>query len=341
MNSSTLSSSPGPSIPPTDDPERSDPERSDREDVTGVASARRFVPALVVFLVLFGGYQILLRSVISPAVYSENSSQSSLIKIQEALYNDNAEVAIVGSSISARFLDQFFVEQGLPVAGIALDAQGPALGIDLLADADRIPATVAVEINRSLYSSSENEQTILDTVASPSFDLAEPIPGLRAQSRPSSVLYTELKQRRDGAGRADAGTGLTPVVYQIDQDPNFNPASLTEEQQEGAARLRSALETVVESGACIVFYIAPDQGFAGPAEQAFAEELSFAYRSPVVDLRTIEQQVELGYTDYIHLDVPSARLVSHVLADAITELTSEGPADSANDGRDRRCPPAE
>ena len=287
---------------------------------TGLGSARRFLPVLGVFLVLFVGYQLLLRSVLDPAVYSENSSQSSLINIQGALYADQRDVAVVGSSISARLLDEFFEERGVPVAGLALDAQGPALGIDLLVEADRVPATIAVEVNRSLYSSSGNEDTILDTVRSPSFDLADPVPGLRAESRPTSVLYSELKRRRDGAGEADAGAGFSPLVYTIESDPNFDPSVLTEEQRDGVARVRESLDTATAAGACIVFYIAPDQGFAGPAEQAFVEELSFAYRAPVVDLRQIEQQTSLGYTDYIHLDIPSARLVSHVLADTILEL---------------------
>ncbi|MEM7322261.1 MAG: hypothetical protein AAF531_04180 [Actinomycetota bacterium] len=300
------------------------PDRVGPSDPVGLRSARRFVPVLVVFLVLFGGYQLLLRTVLSPAVYSENPAQSSLINVQGALYADQRDVAIVGSSISARFLSGFFDERGVPVTGLALDAQGPALGIDLLADAERIPATVAVEINRALYSSSDNEQTILDTVDSTGFDLARPLPGLRAESRPSSVLYTELKQRRDGTGSADAGDGLTPLVYTVDLDPGFDPAMLTEEQREGSARVREALDQVRAAGACIVFYIAPDQGFAGPAEQAFVEDLSFTYGSPVVDLRELERQTTLGYTDHIHLDIPSARLVSHVLADTLSALGDGG-----------------
>ena len=147
-------------------------ERVEPDSPTGWFSVGRFLPVLVVFAVLFGLYQVLLQTVLSPAVYSENPSQSSLINIQDALYGEPEEVAIVGSSISARFLSEFFAEQGVPVAGLALDAQGPALGIDLLADAERLPGTVAVELNRSLYSSSGNEQTIFDTVASPGFDLA-------------------------------------------------------------------------------------------------------------------------------------------------------------------------
>lgn len=293
------------------------PDQGAGAEPVGFASVRRFLPILVVFAVLFGGYQLLLRSVLSPAVYSENPAQSSLINIQGGLFGDDEEVALVGSSISARLLTDFFAERGVPVVGLALDAQGPALGIDLLADADRLPGTVMVEINRSLYSSSSNEQTIIDTVGSTGFDLAREVPGLRAESRPSSVLYTELKQQKDGAGAPDAGDGFVPEIFTVTEDPGFDPTSLTEEQREGVARVTSSLDEAASAGACLVFFIAPDRGFAGPAEQAFADHLSFTYGAPVVDLRAVEDQIALGYTDHIHLDIPSARLVSHVLADAM------------------------
>lgn len=295
---------------------------------TGLSSAMRFVPVLLVFTVLFGGYQLLLRTALKPATYSENPSQSSLINIQSSFYDDRPEVAVVGSSISARLLDDFFAEQGLPVMALGLDGQGPALGIDLLAETDRVPGTVVMEINRSLYSSSGNEEAIDDAVSSVAFDLAEEVPGLRAESRPTSVLYSELKLRQDPSGEPDSGGGLVPDVWVQETDPGFDVTTLTEEQQEGAARVERSLAEVESGDACLVFFIAPDRDNAGPAEQAFAEYLSFTYGAPVVDLRSLESQTPLVYTDNVHLDVASARLVSHVLADVVDgERSAQGCAD--------------
>jgi hypothetical protein len=283
-----------------------------------------------VFAVLFGSLDVALRlgtgagpgagAGAGAARYSENTSQSSLIAAQSFLLGPDAEVAVVGSSIAARFKDDFFAEWGLPVIGLGLDGQGPATGMDLLDDAGRVPPMVAVELNRALYSDSGNEDVVFGAVAGARFDLARVSPAFRADARPTSLLFSQLKIRRDGSGEADAGRGLRPRMWKAEEAPEFDPDDLTIEQQRGADRVISSLERLTGAGACPVFFIAPDRGFAGPPEQAFAEHLSYLHDAWVVELRPLADQTELVYTDNIHLDVASARLVGHVLAQALLDL---------------------
>ena len=321
--SSSTSSSEAP-IRASDEPARVSVRSPIRPD-QGWSGAVQFLPVLGLFVVLLGLHQVIVAPTLGPARYSENISHASLIAAQDALSDSPADTAVVGSSITGRFRSDFFAEWGLPVMGLGLDGQGPTLGIDLLTAADRIPPMVAVEMNRALYTSSGNAEVITGAVNGLNFDLAAVIPALRADGRPTSLVYSDLKVRRDGRGDPDAGRGVRPETWRASSVDTFTTDELTEEQRASVRLMHQSLDTVVDHGGCVVLFLAPDNANAGPDEQAFTRHLSARYDAWVIDLRSLTPQVDLAYTDSIHLDVVSARLSSHVLAGALLDIQRTEP----------------
>lgn len=129
---------------------------------------------------------------------AESNYQSNLIRLEHSLLNTSASAALVGSSITGRLLPEYFAQTPWPqIANLGLDGSGPLLGLELLAARSNIPPSLVIEANLLMVPEGINDRTLRNAVDGFGFKLARHIPFLRAETRPTSLLYSWLKRRQE------------------------------------------------------------------------------------------------------------------------------------------------
>jgi hypothetical protein len=129
---------------------------------------------------------------------AESNYQSNLIRLEHSLLSPTANAALVGSSITGRLLPEYFSQTPWPqIANLGLDGSGPVLGLELLASRSNIPPILVIEANLLMVPEGINDRTLRKSVNGLGFQLARHIPFLRAESRPTSLLYSWLKRRQE------------------------------------------------------------------------------------------------------------------------------------------------
>ncbi len=262
----------------------------------------------VLLSVLYG--QFLSSGAVPVALLAESGVQSSLIHVQDAAQRSGKlDAVVVGSSLTARMHESFLSESGFEVATVGLDGQGPTTGLDVVVATDIDVPVVLIEANFLERVRGDNASTLLDAIDGPIGQLNSVFPALRAESRPSSILYSQLKTRRDGG----LGTSDPDVAPQVAATClRFDSAHTTVLAPELDPVLSEQLQDLQGEGRSVVFYFLPDNGRMTDDQQAVAEAYAARFDIPILDLRSAE--LELTYTDGLHLNVASARSVAHVLA---------------------------
>lgn len=129
---------------------------------------------------------------------AESNYQSNLIRLEHALLGPTAQAALVGSSITGRLLPEYFSDTPwTQIANLGLDGSGPLLGLELLAARSNIPPILVMEANLLMVPEGINDRTLRNAVDGLGFKLARHIPFLRAEARPTSLLYSWLKRRQE------------------------------------------------------------------------------------------------------------------------------------------------
>jgi hypothetical protein len=265
------------------------------------------------------------------AELAETNYQANLIRLQTLLFEERPQAVLVGSSLTGRLLPSYFQGTALaPMANLGLDGSSPLLGLDLVLR--RPPKLVIVEENMLLKPWDSNDESLAAATRQPSFELARRVPFLRACYRPSSVLYTWFKLRRN-----TGGTGSVPATTKA-PTPTASPEtapSPTNGLAFAKETLRRQIQGLNAAGTKVVMMRLPagSEGSA-PESPAFAlgEELAREFQ-----LRQVDLVAECGhrgqpvtYTDGMHLTPASAQGVSRLLADLlradpVTASTQPGP----------------
>ena len=275
--------------------------------------------------VFLGGWFGVCRSLGWHARLAENNYQANLIRLETFLHQPAPPAVLVGSSMTGRLLPEYFADTSLAgVANLGLDGSIPDLGLDLVLSRKDPPAQVLVEVNTLLVKTPGNDATLRQALGSFSFRLAGWLPFLRAEYRPSSIIYSTLKLRQDrrflppSITRAPLlGVPLEPVPELSEQD---RQATLAEPI---LVRHLARLRELQVRGARVIFYQLPGRTEALPPLTAeWAGELHI----PLIRLgREMHQR---GFTpDFTHgrhpappgaewhLTSPSAEQASRVLAE--------------------------
>src|SRR5262245_21048939 len=143
----------------------------------------------VLLLIVWSG---LLRLLPSRATLAESNFQANLIRLQRSLSSTSKPpAALIGSSITGRILPEYF--EGTPLAGsvnLGLDGSGPALALEMVDRMKAPPSLLLIEANLLPVPPSANDTELRKTVDGWWFKLASRVDVLRAESRPSSLLYS-------------------------------------------------------------------------------------------------------------------------------------------------------
>ena len=156
---------------------------------------RQALTILWLTLLLTAGFALLVRVTAWRAELAETSFQHNLIRLQDFFFDAPPRAVLVGSSLSGRLLASYFDGTPLaPVANLGLDSSAPAFGLEVVLE--RPPPVVIIEENLMLNPPNRNEDEMVDAMQGIRFHSARYLPALRANARPSSLLYSWAKSRR-------------------------------------------------------------------------------------------------------------------------------------------------
>lgn len=255
------------------------------------------------------------------ADFAECSYQQNLLRLEtyrERIRGERGSappVVLAGTSITGRLLPEYFA--GTPLAGVAnlgLDGASPGFSLEAILRETHVPTKVLLETYLLHKEAGGNERLIAKSLASPGARLADADRLLRTESRPSALLYSALKRRRESLepGRVSAPTN-SPF--------GINPPA--EGSQERLTRLIRALQArgceVVLADIPIGRDWPPGPNLGEPV----ASRLSAALGLRRVDCRAVlrAQRNEPHFTaDGLHLDAHSAREVARVLSELVRVL---------------------
>ncbi|HEY9175320.1 MAG TPA: hypothetical protein VI136_23795 [Verrucomicrobiae bacterium] len=291
---------------------------------------RQVLHILGLTLLLASGFALVARVAAWRAEIAETNSQANVIRLQAFLFDASPRAVLVGSSLFGRLLPSCFEGTPItPVANLGLDGSGAVFGLDLVLR--RPPPLVFVEVNTLLNPSNANEEVMADTLRSLHFRAAKFLPVLRADFRPSSILYSWAKsqrtQTREFTPRPNANSAPTNPPAQVSLAP-FNAAGSPEIR----AKLRSQIRALQDRGCRVILVRMPASHrftSANNASFALGDELAKELKLPQYDLddECVRRGIAVKYTDGVHLSPQAAREAARVLAELVAKPEIAGRAD--------------
>ncbi len=283
--------------------------------MTGNRQALRII---ALFAALAGSFYLLLLVGPWRAELAETNYQANLIRLQTFLFAHSPKSVLVGSSLSGRLLPRYFHQTQLaPIANLGLDGSGPLFGLDIVLR--QPPPVILVEANILLQPHDANDDMLAAATESVGFRLARYVPLLRADARPSSILYTWFKLRRKTAtaNPAPAPAPPRPNAFEAGEISAPNP-----KEQDGKEKLRAQFRALQQRGCRVILVRLPTGWKYNPTNHpslAFADELAHEFNLPQLDLlgECSSRGQVLSYTDGLHLTPAAAQEVSRVLAQLV------------------------
>lgn len=280
-------------------------------------TSRQALAILLTSLALALGWQAVTAVGGWRARFGESNYIANRIRLEDYLLLPAApRQVLVGSSLSGRLLPEFFVGTALAdFATLGLDGSIPLVGLEALAHRPDLPSVVFVETYLMEKPWSANDQVLVDGLRSPGTALARRVPVTRAANRPSSILYSAVKARRDRAG---AGSIVTNEPAVREPGPTVTPAPVAPAVVD---RWRTMLASLAQRGVKVVFVDLPsgEDRMPGPlASPDLAGKLAGDFKLARIDLRAewFSRGWRPTYTDGRHLDAASARATARMLAEA-------------------------
>lgn len=156
---------------------------------------------LIITMVLLISYAVMLKLSGMNVRHSESNLQSNLIRLHQYFFSSvPSQGVLVGSSIGGRLDSRYFREQGLNIANLGLDGSRPLYSLNLLLTGSKIPKIVIIEGNTIFWEYTGNDAAITKEINSPTFQMGSWFPLISPDARPSSVLFSILKARKERHG---------------------------------------------------------------------------------------------------------------------------------------------
>jgi len=272
-------------------------------------TGRDAICILLLAMVLMLAYMGALRFTGCRADLAESNMQANLIRINRYLNLKAPQNVLVGSSVAGRLLPEYFTDSNTDVVNLGLDGSRPLFAFEILSRHPEKPARLLLDTSTLFQPISANDVVMREAMKSPTVSLAEIIPILRPDSRPSSLLYDRLKTLKEVT---TGGTSRAPFGSESVKAPVEIPSTYSS--------LRDALNGFRDEGIEVVFVEIPrGPGWAAPSKgwaPTLAEELNVKFLEPGPEIFRAEGDV-LRFSDGFHLDGPSARKVAHYIGKSL------------------------
>jgi len=241
----------------------------------------------------------------SRADLAESNVQANLIRITRYLREPAPDVVLVGSSVGGRLLPGYFESHGVKLLNLGLDGSRPLFGFEVLKASNSRPRVILLETSALFQPLTPNDATLREAMNSPTATMGRVLPFFRAEVRPLSVLYNNVKSLRDSAS---GGRAANPNAA------NSGDVLLAaDELPETYSDIVSVIKTFKEQGTEVLILDIPrGEGWAEPsrgAVRALALELNLPILEPGPAIFA-EQGDVLRFSDGLHLNAPSAKIVS-------------------------------
>lgn len=248
----------------------------------------------------------LLRPWLPHSELAENNFQANLIRLQAWALDPHPKAVVIGSSLTGRLLPRYFEGKQLgPVANLGLDGSGPEAGLRVVLQVGPLPELALIEGHRLAKNWGTNDALLMATLTDPSMRLAGILPGVRADMRPSSILYSLLKRHSPGKAAPPSGSSMA------------GPAEVPKDGWQ--TRQKDLLDQLRQRGVKICLYRLPvgREDLPDPQSPDFIADLAVQWGLPYlrVDGECQRRGISLEYTDGLHLTPASAKAVAEVLAE--------------------------
>ncbi len=276
------------------------------------------LPLLVLF---FTGLLVMFLSITTSwlpisAKYGETSLQSGLLRIQKLNESKGKSAILVGTSITAKlFEDIAFRGVNLHAVNFGLDGGSSYFGVDTILKSGREIKLVIIEANLIYKLFNKNTEILAEQAQSFYFNLSEKVSILKPQYRPSTLLYSSLKDFKDSRSSSNLSKGLLsadPITMYVSSVQIGS--SLTEKGGKGIeAKWIEKISVLKQKGIIVVFAMIPDCEHNRINEYKLMKYLSFKTNAPIIDLKQALKDLPLKCTDGIHLNKSSAQFVSKAI----------------------------
>ncbi|MSU33915.1 MAG: hypothetical protein EXS36_02170 [Pedosphaera sp.] len=292
-------------------------------------SGRQPLHILLCAALLLGAWSLFLRRLPIRAQLAESNYQANVIRLQDFLFQPVRPAVFVGSSITGRLLAGYFSATLLEgSANLGLDGSGPRLGIELLVlQKSTPPPWLFVEANLLGIPPGSNDAQLLEATHGLTFSLARRISLFRAETRPSSLLYSWLKQRRNDAhdNRIPPLTSSPPAALLSAPLPITWDRSSPEERALHRNGIRQGLLELRRRGTQVVLLRFPHADVPeDPAarDANFGDELARELQLPQWELgpELRASGISPTFSDGTHLTPGAARSVARLIAGKTAQL---------------------
>jgi hypothetical protein len=264
---------------------------------------------VLITMVLMISYAVMLKLSGMNVSHSESNLQSNLIRLHQYFFSSiPSQGVLVGSSIGGRLDTQYFKEQGLNIANLGLDGSRPLYSLNLLLNGSKIPKIVIIEGNTIFWEYTGNDAAITKEINSPTFQMGSWFPLFSPDARPSSVLFSMLKARKERHG-----DGMLVDYHEIKSDKE---PSLPQNFVESLEMIRH----LKAMGVSVVLVTVPSG--TKESDPAAVERLAKEAGVPLIKIRDYlpDRGNGLRYSDGMHLMGADAREVVKTLVQRLRAL---------------------
>ena len=269
---------------------------------------RNAIEILFLAILLLAGYAFFQRVTGSSAVLLESNLQSNLARISRYLHAPKVDTVIVGSSVAGRLLPDYFRNEGVEVTNLGLDGSRTLYGLEIVRQRKDLPKLVLVDTSMLFMEANANEASLRAAVASPTFQMGEGFTPFRPENRPLSLLYWWMKKLSDQRGGAQAHGAWS---VEMPNNELFVKEEVATKEDANDRAIKEALIGLKSMGVDIRLVEIPRaEGWGYPRGgklRKISEESGVPILEPGVEIAKTTDT--LHFTDGLHLDVPSAKII--------------------------------
>ncbi len=251
------------------------------------------------------------------AIYAESNYFRDMQRLEGFFRADRKDVILVGSSIAARLHPDEFEDGKLGFVNLGLDGTVINASLTILEKEKVKPKWLLVEFSVLTFAAPRtNDNLILSQQNDLNRYLWRFFPLARPSFRPSSILYSYLKKKKENDAAAEQLKKLHLSRSECNdalEMPKIRPGLIVGDSNPALMKLVK----FKDEGVRILFVKIPsgDQYEAPPEFYDMAAML----KAPILDLSrlTKHKKVEMNYTDGLHLDRASAKICSMWLAEVL------------------------
>lgn len=279
---------------------------------------------LIITALLLTTYYFVVRGLGVEPSFAESNYMANKIRLQ-SLDSDEKELnaVITGSSIAARLYPSL-IKGEKPSLNLSLDGSRALFGVEQLFASGKKVDTLIIEMNTILLDTTNNDKSLREGQDSGTEKLSRHFPLVKAKMRPVTIAYSKLKEYKDSKLKVslNADDFRHLIIEQYALNGMLPEVDLDEKEQLAQKEFEAILVTCKKKNIRVIMLMVPDGGQVHPKAlkaDEFAMAMALKHDVAYLNLKKHFMGDELTYTDGLHMSVPSAKFISQVISNALSE----------------------